>query len=128
MRRPRVCIAREVQMDARLPAYAFDRAGLRPLTAREAVLRLQAVVPTRRSKTATGSAALQIWRTEELLCRPAGRACEVDEDAQQMAAFLVQPGGGRKRGGGGVTKPASSGAGRPPFFRSRRLARLTAAF
>lgn len=50
----------------------------------------------------------------------------MDEDAQQMAAFLVKPGGGKRQGG--VTKPASSGAGRPPYFRSRRLARLATAF
>ena len=47
------------------------------------------------------------------------RSCDVDDSAQQITGFVS--------GGDGV-KPPSSGGGRPAFFRSRKLARMTTVF
>lgn len=57
-----------------------------------------------------------------------GRACDVEDDGQQMAAYLVKPGGKRVADGSGNVSKASSGAGRPSFFRYRRIERMTMVF
>lgn len=55
-------------------------------------------------------------------------ACDVEDEGQQMAAYLIKPGGKRAANGSGGISKASSGAGRPSFFRSRRIERMTSVF
>jgi hypothetical protein len=49
----------------------------------------------------------------------ARRACDVDDNAQSITGFVQ---------GSNATNAATSGAKRPAFFRTRKLARMTAAF